>query len=155
MSWNKFGRTATMRCVLGCKDGEDGWSEVVYSAIPLLFFLSPHFPLLPPPLLSYSFPSPLSFSLPFSSSIFLLLLSSPSLSSSSSGLKLDYSAVDMKRGKLVHVPEATYKKGCVQNVQQGMQVHFALQGRNICYFTFDAIFSINCVITLFLVSIVP
>ena len=47
----------------------------------------------------------------------------------------------MKRGKLVHVPDSIYKKGCVQNVQQGMQVHNVLQ--QTCYFTSDAIFSIN------------
>ena len=68
-------------------------------------------------------------------------------SSSTSGLKLDYSTTDMKRGKLVHVPDAIYKKGCVQNVQQGMQVHKVLQ--RTCYFTSDAIFSINCVISYF------
>ena len=59
-----------MGCVLGCKDGEDGWSEVVYPAIPLLFFLSPHFPLLPPPLSFLFLPlSPFFFSSLFSFSL--------------------------------------------------------------------------------------
>ena len=145
-----------MGCVLGCKDGEDGWSEVVHSHSSPLLPLSP----LSSPSSTLSFfliPSPLPFLFLFpflllsSSSSSLILLSSSSSSllllslPPPSGLKLDYSAVDMKRGKLVHVPEATYKKGCVQNVQQGMQVHFALQGSDICYFT----------LMLFLESIVP
>ena len=115
----------------------------------LLSFSSPSLSPLPLLLLPLSFSSPslsplpllllpLSFFLLSSSFPFLFLLC---LSLLSSGLKLDYSAVDMKRGKLVHVPEATYKKGCVLNVQQGMQVHNALQGTY--YFIIGAIFSIN------------
>jgi len=31
----------------------------------------------------------------------------------------------MKRGKTVHVPDLIYKKGCVHNVQEGMEVLIA------------------------------
>ena len=38
------------------------------------------------------------------------------------GLTLDVSAADLKKGKIVHVPEGLYKKGCVTNAQHGVKV---------------------------------
>ncbi len=38
------------------------------------------------------------------------------------GLKVDYSPQDLKKGKVIHVADQIYQKGCILDVQHGMQV---------------------------------
>ena len=46
----------------------------------------------------------------------------PMYPSPSQGLTVEYSALDAKKGKTVHVSDQVYQKGCVKDVQHGLEV---------------------------------
>lgn len=56
------------------------------------------------------------------SSIVAQTASVPTLPWSGTGLTIEFSEEDMKRGKIAHVPDSVYKKGCVKDAKHGVQV---------------------------------
>ena len=46
----------------------------------------------------------------------------PTLPWNGTGLSISWSAADMSKGKLIQVPMDLYRKGCVETVQQGLEV---------------------------------
>ena len=56
------------------------------------------------------------------SSIVAQTASVPTLPWSGSGLTIDFTEEDLQKGKIAHVPDSVYKKGCIQDAQHGIKV---------------------------------
>ncbi len=56
------------------------------------------------------------------SSIVAQTASVPTLPWSGSGLTIDFTEEDLQRGKIAHVPDSVYKKGCIHDAQHGIKV---------------------------------
>ena len=46
----------------------------------------------------------------------------PTLPWSGTGLTIDFSEEDIKKGKIAHVPDSVYRRGCIRDAKHGIQV---------------------------------